>query len=293
MTIIRRFEERILELFSKGELFGTTHACVGQEAIGVALVESLTLGDIIISNHRCHGHYLARTGDVRGLMAELMGKKEGVCGGRGGSQHLCRENFYTNGVQGNMSPVAVGMAFAEKRKKTGAVTVLFVGDGTFGEGVLYEALNMASLWNVPLLLVVENNRIAQSTLIAKGIAGSFVGRARGFDIEASEIESNDVEELVGVLKKALEHVRDGGRPFVQVINTFRLCGHSKGDDFRDPAEIERGRSRDPLKILSSRMESASVARIDKESNRIVKDAEEFARNGAFAEWSVRKGRTGR
>jgi TPP-dependent pyruvate/acetoin dehydrogenase alpha subunit len=124
MVLIRKFEERMLDLFSKGELFGTTHAYIGQEAGAVAVMNNLAKQDIVFSNHRCHGHYLARTGDVEGLMAELMGKEGGICGGRGGSQHLCKDNFYTNGVQGSIVPVAAGMAYAEKIKKTDAITAL-------------------------------------------------------------------------------------------------------------------------------------------------------------------------
>ncbi|RPI78097.1 MAG: thiamine pyrophosphate-dependent dehydrogenase E1 component subunit alpha, partial [Chloroflexi bacterium] len=160
---IRRFEETVLENFPKGIFTGTTHTYLGQEANAAGVIPHLKEQDIIVSNHRCHGHFLARGGDPRQLFAELMGKATGVCGGRGGSQHLCWKNFYSNGVQGGILPFAAGMAFAEKVKKSGAVTAVFLGDGTFGEGVLYEALNMTALWHLPIIFVVENNQIAQTT----------------------------------------------------------------------------------------------------------------------------------
>ena len=150
---------------------------------------TLQPGDIVFSNHRCHGHFLAYGGDPRALFAELMGKASGVCGGRGGSQHLQWRNFYSNGVQGGIVPVATGMALAEKRKGSRAVTVAFLGDGTLGEGVVYEALNMAALWKAPILYVVENNRIAQTTPIEQAVAGSLPARFQAFGIPAHELDS--------------------------------------------------------------------------------------------------------
>ena len=282
MALIRKFEERVLELFSRGELFGTTHTSIGQEAIAVAAISELRPEDIIISNHRCHGHYLARTHDVRGLMAEMMGKESGICGGRGGSQHLCADNFFTNGIQGNMSPVAVGMAQAEKIKGTGAIILLFVGDGTFGEGALYEALNMASLWAVPLLIVVEHNGVAQTTPTSIALAGSFTGRAAAFGIQSSEVESNDVDVLAGSFRRAVDYVRKESRPFVQIIRTYRLSAHSKGDDHRDPEEIEAWRQRDPLKLLGAKLSESEVNALSERAARAVLDAEEFARNSGFS-----------
>ena len=253
MVLVRLFEERILDLFSRGELSGTAHCYIGQEANAVAAINNLQGNDIIVSNHRCHGHYLAYTEDVFGLMSELMGRVDGVCGGRGGSQHLCKNNFFSNGIQGNMAPVAAGMAFAEKIKKTGAVTLLFVGYGPFGQGTVYETLNMISLWELPILVVVENNYYAQTTPMALNFSGTFLGRAESFALSAAEITSNDAEELFYLFKEVIKKVRHEGRPYVQVVNTYRLCAHSKGDDFRPKAEIESWMDKDPLKILGVRL----------------------------------------
>jgi len=172
VLLIRRFEELLLRMFESGDIVGTTHCCIGQEANAVGVASCLRADDFVVSNHRCHGHYLARTGDVEGLLAEMMGRSAGAVGGRGGSQHLHVENFISNGILGGGTPIAVGTALAHKLEKTGAVTVCFIGDGTFGEGVLYEALNLASLWRLPVLFVVENNRYSQSTPIEKNLAGS-------------------------------------------------------------------------------------------------------------------------
>jgi acetoin:2,6-dichlorophenolindophenol oxidoreductase subunit alpha len=253
MALIRCFEERLLELFGAGKLHGTTHTCIGQEANAIAVMENLQQGDLIFTNHRCHGHYLARFGDDKGLLAELMGREGGICGGRGGSQHLCRDGFFSSGVQGGFVPIAAGMALAEKRTGSGAVVVAFIGDGTLGQGSVYETLNMVSLWQVPLLIVVENNRYAQTTPLEMNLAGSIPDRIAAFDVSVGECESNDVEELLPRFGQAIDNARKKQRPHVEIIHTYRLNAHSKGDDFRPAAEIEDWRSRDPMLILGNRL----------------------------------------
>jgi len=131
--LIRRVEQRLLELFAQGKLSGTVHTCIGQEWSGVAVAAALQEGDLLFSNHRCHGHYLAWTNDVEGLVAELMGKQTGMCGGRGGSQHICSQGFFSNGIQGGIAPVAAGLAFAQKRTGMPHITVVCIGDGTLGK----------------------------------------------------------------------------------------------------------------------------------------------------------------
>ncbi len=268
MARIRIFEEQAFELFAAGELSGTMHACIGQEAIAVAAAESLRTTDIVISNHRCHGHYLARTGDMAGLLAELMGKQQGLCGGRGGSQHLAADNFYTNGVQGNMVPVAAGMALAEKVTNSGNIITLFVGDGTLGQGVFYETLNIAALWSLPLLIVVENNQYAQTTHISDNLAGNISARAAAFGINSRETPANDVEFLLEPFRTAIDYVRNNNIPFVLVAETYRLCPHSVRDDHRPAAELEKWQTHDPLTILGNRIalnrmtELRHTARVD-------------------------------
>jgi 2-oxoisovalerate dehydrogenase E1 component len=146
---IRRVEEKFLELFSLGLLNGTVHTCVGQEFSAIAFAGQLEKEDFVFSNHRCHGHYIAFTNDIHGLIAELLGKASGTCGGIGSSQHLCKNNFFSNGIQGGIVPVAAGYALANKLRKNGAIGIVFIGDGTLGEGVVYETMNILSKWEIP------------------------------------------------------------------------------------------------------------------------------------------------
>ncbi|MGI9657399.1 MAG: thiamine pyrophosphate-dependent dehydrogenase E1 component subunit alpha [Gaiellaceae bacterium] len=263
MFLIRRFEETLLEMFSEGKLVGTTHTCIGQEANAVGVVNALEPErDVVFSNHRCHGHYLAFTDDAQGLLCEVMGREGGTCGGKGGSQHLCNGNFYSNGVQGSIVPVATGIALAEREKQTGAVTTVFLGDGTLGQGAVYECLNMASIWSLPLVVVVENNFYAQSTPSNLTVAGSIPERARAFGIEARQLETTDVEPIHEAARAAVAQVRESGRPFFLVLDTYRFIPHSKGDDNRDEAEIEARRVHDPLLVASTRLAEAERREIE-------------------------------
>ncbi len=265
MFRIRRFEETVLENFPRGVFFGTTHTCLGQEANAVGVLSWLQAGDIVFSNHRGHGHFLAYGGDPRALFAELMGRSTGVCGGRGGSQHLQWRNFYSNGIQGGIVPVATGMALAEKRKGASAVAVAFLGDGTLGEGVVYEALNLAALWQAPILFVVENNHIAQTTPTAQGVAGSIPARFNAFGIPVSELDSSDVLEILSAAGEALHAVRSQCAPRALVIHTARFGPHSKSDDTRPPQEIARLRqARDPLRIHAPRLAADARAALEAE-----------------------------
>lgn len=250
MALIRETETKLLELFSKGLLNGTVHTCIGQEACAVGVIEALDREkDILFSNHRGHGHYLAYCSDVKGLIAEVMGLPSGVCKGLGGSQHLQFNNFYTNGIQGAGLPIVAGMALAEKINQTGAIAVAFMGDGTFGEGVVYEAFNIASLWRLPVLIVVENNRYAQSTPSIDQHAGALEGRARAFDIPVTVVNGMRVDEVHAAAKSVVARIRDGNRPEMLFLETYRYAPHSKGDDFRDPREIAEYRQYDPLDYL--------------------------------------------
>ncbi|MGD9696717.1 MAG: thiamine pyrophosphate-dependent dehydrogenase E1 component subunit alpha [Thermoleophilia bacterium] len=277
MYAIRRFEETLLDMFSQGLLVGTTHTCIGQEANAVGVIDHLDPGrDVIFSNHRCHGHFLAFTGDQDGLLAEVMGRTTGVCGGKGGSQHLCAPNFFTNGVQGSIVPVATGIAMAEQRRGTGAVVTVFIGDGTLGQGALYECLNMASLWSLPLLVVVEDNRYAQTTPRGLAVAGSIPARAEAFGVASAELDSTDVREVRRVAGEAVERVRRERAPFFLVLGTYRLSPHSKGDDVRDPAEVEAARAHDPLRVAAGAMDDGDRRRIEDRCERRLADAIERA-----------------
>jgi TPP-dependent pyruvate/acetoin dehydrogenase alpha subunit len=254
MYFIRRFEETLLDLFSEGKLMGTTHTCIGQEANAVGVISNLDpMSDVVFSNHRCHGHYLAFTDDDFGLLSEVMGKVTGVCGGKGGSQHLHSGNFYSNGVLGSIAPVATGIALAQRERGLGGVSVVFLGDGALGEGVVYESLNIASLWKLPVLFVVENNFYAQTTPIELALAGSISKRGSAFGVKTAEHDTTDVLEIERAARGALAHVRETKEPFFLVLHTYRFSPHSKGDDHRDPAEIAERRLRDPIVVAGARL----------------------------------------
>src|SRR4030043_936422 len=262
---IRRFEETVLDNFHRGAFFGTTHTYLGQEANAVGTLAHIQENDIVFSNHRSHGHFLAYGGDPRALFAELMGRVTGVCGGRGGSQHLHWRNFYSNGIQGGIVPIATGMALAEKYKQSGAVTITFLGDGTLGEGVIYEAFNMASLWRAPILYVLENNHIAQTTGIELSLAGDIDARFSAFGIPSQQLDTSDILKILPVTTELLSAVRRKCSPTALILNTHRFGPHSKGDDTRDPQLVDLLRQAyDPIQIHGSRLSTLEKTTIESE-----------------------------
>jgi TPP-dependent pyruvate/acetoin dehydrogenase alpha subunit len=272
MLLIRRFEERLLVEFSTGKLVGTTHAYIGQEADAAAIFSVTDPDDVVFSNHRCHGHFLAYGGDPHRLAAELMGKATGLVGGRGGSQHIQWRNFYSNGVQGGIVPVATGMALAEKVNHTGKIALAFIGDGTLGEGALYESLNIAALWTLPLLIVLEDNHYAQTTPIEKGVAGSMSARFTAFGFRVWERDTTDVLDIQPAAQEAVQHVRSGAGPGCLLLHTYRFSAHSKGDDPRSPEELVRIRQFDPLTVHAARLTSAETEQAEAEVTAIIADA---------------------
>jgi TPP-dependent pyruvate/acetoin dehydrogenase alpha subunit len=273
LSVIRCFEETVLDNFPKGVFSGTTHTYLGQEANAVGVLHHLNPGDIVFSNHRCHGHFIAYGGDLHALFAEMMGKATGVCGGRGGSQHLQWRNFYSNGVQGGIVPVATGMALAEKLQQTDAIAVCFLGDGTLGQGVVYESFNIASLWGAPILYVVEHNQIAQTTPTAQVFAGDMATRFAAFDIPVMELDTSDVLEISAVAQDLLNDIRTQGTPLGLILHTHRFGPHSKGDDTRDPQVVAHLReTRDPLRILATRLSPDACAAIQAETEALVSAA---------------------
>lgn len=282
MLRIRRFEETVLELFPQGVFYGTVHTYLGQEANAVGVLSHLQTGDIVFSNHRCHGHFLAYGGDMRALFAELMGRRNGVCGGRGGSQHLHWQDFYSNGVQGGIVPIATGMALAEKIKQSNSVVIAFLGDGTLGEGVIYEAFNMASLWSVPILYVLENNHIAQTTPVGSAVAGSIAQRFSAFGIQTSEIDSSDVLEILPIAKRLINEARQHSQPHALILNTHRFGPHSKGDDTRPAIEIQRLRDNfDPLYIHGQRLDPHTRTNIEEQVEAEVNQAYQLAAKDGY------------
>jgi TPP-dependent pyruvate/acetoin dehydrogenase alpha subunit len=284
LYLIRRFEETVLAEFKRGVFSGTTHTYLGQEANAVGVLSQIQPGDIVVSNHRCHGHFLAYGGDPFALFSELMGKASGVCGGRGGSQHLQWRNFYSNGILGGTLPVATGMALAEKRKKSRTVVAAFLGDGTLGEGVAYESFNMAALWGAPVLYVIENNHIAQTTPTASVLAGSIDRRLEAFGIPVCELDTSDVLEILAAAGRLLGEVRQDQSPRALILSTERFGPHSKGDDTRSEEYLARIRQdRDPLAIHAGRIGVQARSAIEAEVDALISSAFQKAVAAPFAE----------
>jgi 2-oxoisovalerate dehydrogenase E1 component len=261
-SAIRRAERLLLDLFAKGLLSGTTHTCLGQELCQMSVVRALDdAEDAVLSNHRNHGHFLTYSGDFVGLAAEVMGREAGVCGGRGGSQHIAYGHFHSNGVQGGMTAIGAGMALARKRSGSHGIVALIIGDGTLGQGLVYETMNLAGVWNVPLLIVVENNGIAQTTPTCDTIAGSIEARGVAFGLRVWRY-SDDDPELFAKTEDVVAEVRRTGSPGFLVLDTMRLGPHSKGDDLRSESEMEIVRRRDPLERLGASLGESVRAEID-------------------------------
>lgn len=283
MLQIRRFEERVLELFPRGLFYGTTHTYIGQEANAVGVLHWLEESDIVVSNHRCHGHFLAYGGSMHGLASELMGRTTGICAGRGGSQHIQWRNFYANGILGGTVPLAVGMALAVKKQSQGSVVFSFMGDGTLGEGVVYESLNMASLWELPVFFVLENNRYAQSTPIKLHLAGEIAKRFEAFGIRTVHIDSTDVDLIRNKSEELITSVRKAAGPRALIIDTYRFAPHSKGDDVRDLEEIEQFRRKDPLQLQAAKLNPTTVEELETEVMEQVEQAFSTAQQDPVAD----------
>lgn len=245
---IRTLEQKLLELFNAGEVAGTIHTSIGQEIIPVMIYKHLEAEDWILSNHRCHAHFLAKTNNFYGLLAEVLGRETGVSSGIGGSQHLHADFFMSNGIQGGMTPIAAGVGLGNKLKNNSNIAVCHIGDGTLGEGILYEALNFTGLWQLPVLYVLEDNGISQSTPTSTTISGSIPDRFTSFGVEYFYCDSSDWVTLDTISKRAVEKVRSG-QPCVLHVKANRLMSHSKGDDNRPPSLVSAIEKLDPISGL--------------------------------------------
>jgi 2-oxoisovalerate dehydrogenase E1 component len=244
---IRSVETSLLKAFGEGKLDGTIHTCVGQEFSAVALGRVLSSNDWITSSHRCHGHFIAKTKNWKSLIDELFGKKTGICSGIGSSQHLYDKGFISNGPQGLLAPVGSGIAFNERNKNSIVATIL--GEGTFGEGVIYEALNVASLLKLPQMFICENNFYSQSTPQDINTSGDIKSRFEAFGIKTFIFNTWEINNLFVGVEKAYKIIKNNSEPIAIIIQTYRLNAHSKGDDDRSADEINYFKNIDPLNII--------------------------------------------
>lgn len=242
---IRLFEETLLELFSDGKLNGTVHTCIGQEFIPVFISKYLTAEDMVFSNHRGHGHYLAKTENYDGLLREVLGCSTGLAGGIGGSQHLFDDQFISNGIQGGLAPISCGWAYHNKLVNSDGIAVCYLGDGTLGEGQLYEAIMLAAMHKTRVLFVLEDNGYAQSTPSEISQFGNVESRITGFGLSYMAANIWDLSDLDTVCQDAINTVRNDC-PTVLHIGCYRLKAHSKGDDNRATSEIQSYIAKDPI-----------------------------------------------
>ena len=288
MLLIRRFEEKVEERFRAGELPGFLHVAIGQEAVAVGVCRALEDGDVIASTHRAHGHTLAKGTTPNELMAELYGKLEGCSHGYGGSMHLYdveRGNLGANAVVGGGLPQITGAALAFKLRAEPRVAVAFFGDGATNIGTFHEALNLAQLWKVPAVFVLEDNKWAESTPERQhSPIRDLSKRAEAFGMTAMKVDGQDPEAVYRATRKALEHARSGNGPVFLHVDTYRLSGHYIGDPqvYRSKEEQREVRERhDPLTGLRARLELSDeeFEELDGEVREIVEAAVEFAKNG--------------
>ncbi|MCZ4313810.1 thiamine pyrophosphate-dependent enzyme [Comamonadaceae bacterium G21597-S1] len=273
---VRSTEELILDLFSRGLLSGTTHTCLGQEICQMAVVRALSNpDDVVLSNHRNHGHFLSYSGNALGLIAEIMGRQDGVCGGYGGSQHIAYRNFHSNGVQAGMTGIGCGMALDMQRSGSKGVVAIMVGDGTLGEGMLYESMNLAAVWKTAVLYVVENNGIAQTTNTKDTVKGSIEGRGAAFGLRTWRLDDS-ADDFAHSVDQVVQQMRDGGGPGMLVIDTCRLGPHSKGDDLREDHEKQSIAQRDPLSALGRKLDDATRSRIERANRDFLEATEAIA-----------------
>ena len=293
MWRIRKFEERLDRVFSQGLLDGTSHLAAGQEACAVGATAALQPGDQVVSTHRGHGHLIALGGDIRRMMAELMGKSAGYCGGRGGSQHMCAVELGflgTNGITGGGIPIATGAALAAQYKEEKRVVLCFFGDGASNQGTFHESLNMASIWNLPVVYVIENNFYAMSTPLERAAkVTDLARRAEPYGMPGVQTDGMDVHAVLEAVSAAVERARRGEGPTLVEARTYRFFGHSKSDprNYRTREEEAEWLARDPILRVANRLEAAGVAAaerqaIEQEELAAVDEAVRFAEESPFA-----------
>ncbi len=290
MLTIRHFDERALALYRAGEMRGTTHPYIGMEAVGVGVMLALRPDDYVTSTHRGHGHTIAKGGDPKRMMAELLGRATGYSGGKGGSMHIAdmdRHMLGANGIVGGGMGLATGAALTSRLQNTGSVAICFFGDGALEQGILHETTNLAAIWKLPVVYVCENNQYAMSARSDWSVAGGDPARrAAGYGIPGVTVDGMDLFTVHANATELVERARRGDGPSYLVCNTYRFHGHHAGDplNYREKEEVERWREQDPIervKRVAVETGAMSAAEIDDLVRRIeaqIEEAVEFARS---------------
>lgn len=290
MKLIRRFEERCVQAYTEQQIRGFVHVYIGEEAVAAGIVPLLRPEDPLFSTYREHGHALARGVSPGAIMAEMFGKREGCCGGRGGSMHVFDKaaRFYGgNGIVAGGLPLALGFALAEKMSKGEAIACCFFGEGAIAEGEFHEVMNLAALWRLPLL-ICENNLYAMGIrLDLSESVTDLQKKAASYGMDAASVDGMDVEAVESAAQTAIEYVRSGNGPYFLECRTYRFHGHSTADPqlYRDKSEIERWKQRDPIAVFAARLkergkiDDSAIAALDDRVETIVQDAVAFAQAG--------------
>ncbi len=290
MVMIRLFEEQVNELYTRALMPGLAHLYVGEEAVAVGICEALKPSDYITSTHRGHGHCVAKGASPDRMFAELLGKEAGYCRGKGGSMHIADPatgNLGANAIVGGSAGIATGAALSSKRLGTGQVAVCFFGEGALGQGVLYEVMNLAALWKLPVIYVCENNLYTEYTHYSETTAGDILSRGTAFGVHAESVDGQDVRAVHATAQKLVDRARKGEGPAFLLCNTYRYTGHHVGDInreyYRSKQEEQMWKTeRDPIKNFGAWLidqkiaDAAKLQAIENEVRAEMKAAVEFA-----------------
>ena len=293
MLKIRRFEERAAQLYGMGHIGGFCHLYIGQEAVVVGVLMTINKNDSVVTSYRDHGHMIARGLDPKKIMSELTGRSSGYSKGKGGSMHMFSKenNFYGgHGIVGAQVPIGTGVAFTHKYIEDGNICRTYIGDGAMNNGQVFEAFNLASLWKLPVMYIIENNMYGMGTSVNRSSAGSeLFKRGQPFGIPGAIVDGMNVFKVIDAAYKAGKHVRSGKGPYILEVQTYRYRGHSMSDPakYRSKEELETYKSKDPIQIVYDEIIKKKVAS-DKELEEInkkvienIKEAAEFALQSPF------------
>jgi len=295
MMQIRKFEDKIMELLARNIAEGGSHLYAGMEAVAVGAINAINPDDYITSTHRGHGHAIVKDGDLNALMAEILGKKTGVCKGKGGSLHLAdvsKGNLGANGVVGGSIAIATGAALSCKMQGNGRIVVCFFGDGATNQGIFYESMNIAALWKLPVVYLCENNLYGMSVSVERASAVTDLSKkALAFDMPAETVDGMDVCAVADCVSRWAARAREGGGPSFIVAHCYRYYGHSRSDPrvYRSREEERFWKERDPILLFSEKMRQQGmlteedISAIDQETTRQIEEATRFAMESPWPE----------
>ena len=288
MLKIRRFEERASQLYGMGHIGGFCHLYIGQEAVVVGVLMTIDKNDSVVTTYRDHGHMIARGLDPKRIMAELTGREDGYSAGKGGSMHMFSKenNFYGgHGIVGAQVPIGTGIAFTHKYNGEKNICRTYIGDGAMNNGQVFEAFNLAALWKLPVLYIIENNKYGMGTSVDRAAAGSdLFKRGEAFGIPGEKIDGMNVFKVIEAADKAGKYVREGNGPYIIEVQTYRYRGHSMSDPakYRTKEELDNYKDTDPIEIVKSEMikkkfaSEKEIEKINKQTIEEIKEAAEFA-----------------